>query len=672
MQRFRLHMTIAIIGVITLALFQNCSSGFRAIVSGSSTAASLSSHIGGNGDVPPQVSFTLSQASVAPDTMVTIDIMATAQVSNAMISKVDIYVDGTIVKTLTSAPFSYMLTEQNPANYTIQVAATDSLGGYTPAPAQTLTVQAPSGTGAACTSASYQAPAWSSGQMTSYSYNLGLPPDTMKLAEALSYSTSTTFPVNGLSIKITNGNKNLTINQTMSKSGQYGLTIQPNQNFQCASGTVTFTVQLQDECLQAIAGFNYPASSTKTFTLNYSNTCPAESQLVQTTPTAQEEMGSQVATDGSVVVMTAPQYSANGPQNTGAAYVFAASAPNNGSNNTDIALLSPSNVAGQKIYSAAVTNGVIALGTDPLPGVNGAVYIYKGSGSNWSLVATIPQPSVSNQSSLDPLEFGQSVAILNDGSIAVGAPGEDVHGLYEAGAVYIYSGSTYAQIAQLTAATPVQFENFGTSLSVNGSNLAIGAPYASYQESSSLNAVGSAYVFSGSSGSSLSQIGRAVLQGGKPSASDVYQFGQSVSINGSYLLVGAPLAGGGGMAYLYNKNGTYVGSIAESSQGTPSGDNFGQSVQIDSNNNIWIGAPSNSSEAGAIFKFSMGATNPNYTLVSQNIMNQPAYSTPSAKFGASFVVYGSDMVVGSPGFAGLDNGMSTYVNSGLGFIIATP
>ncbi len=671
MRRFRLHLTIAIIGVVTLALFQNCSSGFRAIASGSSTAASLSSHIGSSGDVPPQVSFTLSQTSVAPDSTVTINIMAAAQASNATISRVDVYVDGTIVKTLTSAPFSYMLTEQNPANYTIQVAATDSLGGYTPAPAQTLTVQAPAGTGAACISASYQAPAWLSGQTTSYSYNVGLPPDTMKMTEALSYSTSTTFPINGLSIKITNGNKALTINQTLTKNGQYELNIQPNRNVECASGTVTFTVQLQDECLQAIPGFNYPAASTKTFTLNYSNTCPAESQLVEATPTAQEEMGSQVATDGSVVVMTAPQYSANGPQNTGAAYIFAASAPN-GSTNQNIALLTPSNVAGQKIYSAAVKNGVIALGTDPLPGVNGAVYIYKGSGANWNLVATIPQPSVSGQSSLDPLEFGQSVAILSDGSIAVGAPGEDVNGLYQAGAVYVYSASSYAQIARLTAATPVQFENFGTSLSVNGSNLAIGAPYAGYQESASINAIGSAYVFSGSSGSSLSQIGRAVLQGGKHNASDVYQFGQSVSINGSYLLIGAPLAGGGGMAYLYNKNGTYVGSFAESSIGTPSGDNFGQSVQIDSSNNIWVAAPSNNSETGAIFKFSLGATNPNYTLVSQNIMNQPAYNTPAAKFGMSFVIYGSDMVVGSPGFTGLDNGMPTYVNSGLGFIIATP
>ncbi len=662
-RRYRMHLTVAIISLVTITFFQNCSSGFKSVAGVSAEASTSYSHSGSNGGTPPIVSFTLSATNVAPGANVTIYVTAAAQSSGATIKQVDIFVGGNDIKTLMSSPYNYTISESTAGPYSIYVSATDSMGGVTQTGSQTLTVMSSSGGGGSgCLASNYQAPVWSSGQQSTYSYNIDLSNqiDTSNLViNNLAFSSEYTVT----NIMTKSNDKNITVTANASKRM---LTISPSNGVECASGTAIITAQLQDQC-STLPGFQYPASSTKTFTINYHNTCPSQTVLTQSAPAYQEAMGSQVATDGSVVVMTAPQYSGNGQKNSGAAYIFSAST------GQQLTMLTPSSVADQKIDSVAIRNGTIVLGTYPLPGVSGAVYVFKGSGSNWALATTIQQPSVSGQSGLDPLDFGASVAILSDGSIVVGAPGEDVNGLYEAGAVYIFSGSNYSQIAHLTAKAPVQFETFGASLDASGTTLAVGAPYASYQESLSTTAIGSAYVFSGSSGSSLTQTARALLMSTKANASDVYQFGASVSISGSELLVGAPEANGGGMAYLFNTTGKYVGAVAETSKGSSSGDKFGQSVQVDaSTNTLWVGAPALSSDTGAIFKFSIGSSTPSYMLTSENLANQPLYSTTGGQFGASFVVNGANMAIGSPGFAGLVNGSPTIVNSGIGFVMSTP
>ncbi|MDI9320122.1 MAG: T9SS type A sorting domain-containing protein [Phycisphaerales bacterium] len=117
----------------------------------------------------------------------------------------------------------------------------------------------------------------------------------------------------------------------------------------------------------------------------------------------------------------------------------------------------------------------------------GAVYIYTRSGSTWSFTDYI---KASNTDASDL--FGISLSLSNDGtSLAVGANGEAGNGRginpaddnlsSGSGAAYVFkrTAGVWAQNAYIKAPINVAGDGFGTSvsLSANGANLVVGAPY---------------------------------------------------------------------------------------------------------------------------------------------------------------------------------------------------
>ena len=172
--------------------------------------------------------------------------------------------------------------------------------------------------------------------------------------------------------------------------------------------------------------------------------------------------------------------------------------------------------------------------------------------------------------------FGEAVAIFGDYAI-IGARGDDDNGSFS-GSAYIFhrSGTTWSQQAKLTASDGAEDDCFGSSVSIFGDYAIVGAPY----DNDNGNVSGSAYIFH-RSGSTWSQQAKLTASDGAESD----YFGSSVSISGDYVIIGAKSdddnGSNSGSAYIFHRSGSSWSQQAKltASDGAES-DLFGGSVAI--------------------------------------------------------------------------------------------
>ena len=131
--------------------------------------------------------------------------------------------------------------------------------------------------------------------------------------------------------------------------------------------------------------------------------------------------------------------------------------------------------------------------------------------------------------------FGNSVAVSGN-SVAVGAPFHSVGSHYQQGAAYLFAdnGGTWRQQAELSASGGEARDYFGASVAVSGSSAVVGASCHPYSQV--VCGPGAAYVFVQNVDGTWSE--RAGLTASDGEAGDA--FGQSVAVDGSTALVGAP------------------------------------------------------------------------------------------------------------------------------------
>jgi hypothetical protein len=260
-----------------------------------------------------------------------------------------------------------------------------------------------------------------------------------------------------------------------------------------------------------------------------------------------------------------------------------------------IGLEAADTTTGDRFGAALSMTGTTVLAGAPAHGGMGSAYVFTET-----LVAPYTQASVrapggnfvyerpavlegSDTAAGD--QFGASVSIA--GSLAVvGAPG---HG--GRGSAYVFSetGSVWSQVAELQGSDTASGDQFGASVSVSGTTAIVGAP--------GHGGAGSAYVFV-ESGGSWSQA--AELTGADTAGGD--NFGASVSISGTLAVVGAPGHGGAGRAYAFsNTGGTWTQAAEVAGSDTVGGDSFGAAVGISGTIAV-IGAPNHSGKgSGYLF-----------------------------------------------------------------------
>ena len=195
--------------------------------------------------------------------------------------------------------------------------------------------------------------------------------------------------------------------------------------------------------------------------------------------------------------------------------------------------------------------------------------------------------------------FGHAVAI-SDNYIIVGAPYKDGSGteVEQAGAAYIFERNDNGiwMEKQRIVSTDLDFgDQFGYSVSIDENMAIVGAPKSAINGSNNPPA---AYLFKREFNENWAQ--KKIFT--SPSGSSANLFGQSVSISGNYVVVGAPLEDGvgafpgdirinSGAAYIYTINlGSWTQIQKIESSDKNSTDNFGESVTI-KNDRVIVGAP---------------------------------------------------------------------------------
>jgi hypothetical protein len=184
--------------------------------------------------------------------------------------------------------------------------------------------------------------------------------------------------------------------------------------------------------------------------------------------------------------------------------------------------------------------------------------------------------------------FGGAVAVSQSHSI-VEAATEDHEGMSESGASYIYAIGTGVGPApsietafKITASDAAEDDWFGKSVSIDGDYAIVGSDGDDDGGSNS----GSAYIFK-RDGTFWSEQDKFTTSDG--SAYDA--FGQSVSINGQYAIVGAPYDDDGGTdsgsAYIFKRDGaTWSEQDKLTASDGSANDHFGFSVATDGKNVI--------------------------------------------------------------------------------------
>lgn len=292
--------------------------------------------------------------------------------------------------------------------------------------------------------------------------------------------------------------------------------------------------------------------------------------------------------------------------------------------------------------SAAALNGSSALiGADGDNSFQGAAYLFTNSNGSWS-----EGQKLTASDGLPGDEFGYRVA-LSDDILLVGAFTATVGGNASQGAAYVFtqSNGTWSESQKLTANDGGLFDNFGASVALDGSTLVVGANGATVGANAAQGAV---YVFTESNGT-WTQTQKLIADDG--AAFD--NFGLSVALKGSTILVGSPRAAVGanaaqGALYVFTEsNGTWSQTQKLTANDGAPNDSFGESVDLEESTALigaYNAAVNGHPLAGAayIFTESNGSWSQGQKLTAND-------ATTNANFGNAVALKAGSALIGADG-----------------------
>jgi hypothetical protein len=289
-----------------------------------------------------------------------------------------------------------------------------------------------------------------------------------------------------------------------------------------------------------------------------------------------DQFGFSVAISGNTAVVGAIGKMNGFALSAGAAYVFV----RNGavwSQQQKLALTNPANDDGFGV-AVSISGETLVVGASAKDIGNlvnaGAAYVYVRNGNVWS-----QQQQLTASDSVGNELLGGSVAISGE-TIVAGARKASHSNLNEPGAVYVFTrtGTTWSQQQKLIASDPFHTDELGTSVAISGDTIVACSPD---KRNAPLNNAGAAYVYV-RSGSLWSE--QQKLTASDADMNDA--FGTSVSISGETVIVGArgddtPAGVDAGAAYVFVRNGALWSEQQKlSTSDGMAGDNFGHSVAI--------------------------------------------------------------------------------------------
>jgi hypothetical protein len=304
-------------------------------------------------------------------------------------------------------------------------------------------------------------------------------------------------------------------------------------------------------------------------------------------------LGYSVAISGNTVVAGAP----NANNYAGAAYVFVQPA-GGWANMTETAKLTASGKYSTLGNSVAISGGTIVVGSPDQQGtMAGAAYVFVKPLSGWTSMTQTAKLTPSDGHQYDV--FGSAVGISGN-TVVAGSPGRGKS------YVFVVPSSGWVNMTQ-TAWLVVPTGSGVFSVSIDGNTVVTGYPYATIN---SKYAQGAAYVYVKPIVGWTNMSPTATLTASDGVAGD--WFGYAVAVNGNRIATGAPFTTIGsnatqGATYAFVKPSagwkttSHFDSKVVASDGA-SGDDFGWSVSI-SGSMLLVGAPGATTQHGAAYVF---------------------------------------------------------------------
>jgi hypothetical protein len=237
--------------------------------------------------------------------------------------------------------------------------------------------------------------------------------------------------------------------------------------------------------------------------------------------------------------------------------------------------LSPDAGTGKILTSDATGNASwqTASGSNSASAGNAGFGVWGDCATNGNISEYNP---VANEVGANASKFGSSVCVSGNYAI-IGAPGGTTTN--GSASIYQYTGINWVLMQIMNDATGAPGDWFGFSVSISGDYAIVGAPYDNNGGNTNQGSV-SIYHYNGTAWVLMDKI----IDNAAGTAGD--QFGYSVSISGTFAIAGTPydVAGGNqprGTASIYQYNGTnwvLMNKIVDVTGG--SGDQFGNSVSI--------------------------------------------------------------------------------------------
>jgi hypothetical protein len=292
-----------------------------------------------------------------------------------------------------------------------------------------------------------------------------------------------------------------------------------------------------------------------------------------------DRFGWSVALSGSTALIGVPYKDSS----RGAAYVFAKSTT---SWSEQAELTAKDAATGDGFgFSVALSGTTALIGARYKDSSRGAAYMFSLSGTSWSQQAELTAKDAATGDG-----FGFSVAVSGTTAL-IGASGNNS----ATGSAYVFirSGTTWSQQAELMAKDAATGDRFGRSVALSGTTALIGAPGKNLS-------TGSAF---------LGTVPSPEAEATSTNAATADRFGNSVALSGTTAPNGAPFhALSRGVAYAFVRVGTTWSQQAElTAKDAAAGDNFGSSVAL-SGSTALIGALYKDSSRGVAYVFARSTT----------------------------------------------------------------
>jgi hypothetical protein len=372
------------------------------------------------------------------------------------------------------------------------------------------------------------------------------------------------------------------------------------------------------------------AASNSTFATGVVGFLPASAELTPTAAASGYLAGSSVAVDGSVAVVGSP----------GADVVDVFDKTMKGwTDVTPNGLTGGDTSAGDQFgasvsVSSALSGTELAVGA-PMNAGQGAVYVFTKTSKGWNQTGEVIGTDTAGGDT-----FGQSVAISGN-TLAVGAPMNAGQG-----AAYVFTKTSqgWNQTGEFIGSDTTSGDIFGHSIAMSGSSILVGSPH--HQVGTNARQ-GAAYVFTKSS-QGWAQTGELA----SPDGGTGDRFGLSVALDNTVAVIGAPnhtfgASTGQGAAYVATKSSKGWGVVLGlASPDGAANDNFGASVAV-SSSAIVVGAPQHSVggalQEGNAYAFTKSGAS--YNITGEFLASDGAAGD---RIGSAVALSGTTGLVGAP------------------------